>query len=207
MRGLYAIVDPERCGGRDPLVLSRAILRGGCCALQLRSKRGDDAAYLRLARPVLDACRAAGVPFFVNDRVQAAATLGADGLHLGQRDAPLSAARAVVGSMPIGLSTHDPVQAAAAVEAGADLVGFGPIYPTRSKRDPDPTVGPALAGALAAELTVPLVAIGGITVDNVPSLIAAGVRVAAVIASLADARDPERVAAQLHGALLGREPR
>src|SRR5438067_322394 len=96
-RGLYAIVDPAFCRGRDPRVVAAAILQGGCTALQLRVKQVAEVALEPLARDLRAMCRAAGVAFVVNDDPALALRVGADGVHLGQDDLPLEAARAIVG--------------------------------------------------------------------------------------------------------------
>jgi thiamine-phosphate pyrophosphorylase len=96
MRGLYAIIDPAACV-QDPLAVTEAVLRGGCAAVQLRAKRLEDAAFLALGQAIVRACRAVGVPFFVNDRVSLVRALGADGVHVGQTDAPLEQVRAALG--------------------------------------------------------------------------------------------------------------
>jgi len=202
-RGLYAIVDPDHCGGRDALEVADAILRGGCAVLQLRSKTLSDARFETLGAALLSRCRAAGVPFVVNDRPRLAARLGADGLHLGQDDMELSLARSLVGAMAVGLSTHDLSQARAAVRAGANLIGFGPIYATQSKENPDPVVGPDGLRAVVQELgqALPVVAIGGVSAARMPELRQAGVPLAAAIGAVCGAADPERAAAALHRAL------
>src|SRR5688500_10025971 len=125
VRGLYAIVDPDRCAGRDPERIALAILDGGCAALQLRGKNLPDAGFLALARRLRARCRAANVPFFVNDRADVALLVSADGLHLGQDDLPVAEARRLLPGARIGVSTHDLAQARRAVEHGADLIGFG----------------------------------------------------------------------------------
>lgn len=202
MRGLYAIIDPALCGDHEPLALARRVLEGGCCALQLRDKCASDADYITWARPMLAACRAAGVPFVVNDRVAVAAELRPDGLHLGQDDAPIAEGRQLAPGIAIGVSTHSLSQVRAAVASGADLIGFGPVFGTTSKQDPDATVGPALLAQACAEASIPVIAIGGITPDNLPSVIAAGAQSAALIGALARADDPTATAHQMHQALL-----
>lgn len=199
--GLYAIVDPA--SARDPERLASAILRGGCSVLQLRAKTsGGDRATLALARRIAAACREAGVPFVVNDRVDLAILSGADGVHLGQDDLPIAEARRL-GSLWIGRSTHDEAQADAAVAEGADIVAFGPIFETSSKERPDPVVGLARLEAVCARIALPVVAIGGITRERAPAIAAAGARWGAVIGALANAGDPESAARDLHRALGG----
>lgn len=203
VRGLYAIVDPERCGGRDPVEVAEAILRGGCALLQVRAKRLADRDRLALMRAVRARARARGVPFVVNDRPDLAVLVAADGLHLGQDDLPIAEARRIVGSMTIGRSTHDLAQVRAAIAEGADLIGFGPVFATTSKESPDPVVGVAgLADAVRAS-PVPVVAIGGITEASAAGVLEAGATLAAVISAIGEARDPEGAARALHRALGG----
>lgn len=202
--GLYAIVDPACCAGRDPVEVARAILRGGCAVLQLRVKeRTTDRALLELGGRLRDVCTQAGVPFVVNDRADLVVALEADGLHLGQEDLPVAAARRVVGDRPIGLSTHDADQAARAIEQGADLIGFGPVFPTRTKVDPDPLVGLEGLTRICREAPVPVVAIGGIDAGRAAEAARAGARMVAAISALCGAPDPERAAAEMHRAAGG----
>jgi thiamine-phosphate pyrophosphorylase len=204
VRGLYAIVDPEHCAGRDARVVAEAILRGGCAALQLRAKRLDDAAFLALAAELAALCRVHAVPFVVNDRVALARELRADGVHVGQGDLPIEQARALVGShVMISVSTHDAAQAAEAERRGADGIGFGPVFTTRTKEQPDPVVGTDNLARVCALARVPVIAIGGITLDTAPSVVAAGARVAAAIGAICGAADPEHAARALHAALWG----
>ena len=141
-----------------------------------------------------DACRAAGAPFCVNDRLDVALAVGADVVHLGQDDLPLEDARrvrALAGAVKliIGFSTHNLAQAQAAVAGGADYIGFGPCFPTLSKTNPDPVVGLEALAAVCASATVPVVAIGGIELDSVPTVARAGAAAAAVISAVDRAAD------------------
>ena len=202
MKGLYVILDPEHCAGRDALWVAEQALRGGCAALQLRAKQMPDAARLRLARALKQRCSDAGVPFWVNDRLDIALLCDADGLHLGQDDVPLSDARKLWGDRPLGLSTHTLPQASTAQMAGADVIGFGPIFATRSKLAADPAVGlPGLREA-CTRVSRPVVAIGGITLEHAADIRRAGASCAAVIGAVCGAPDPARAAAELHRALL-----
>lgn len=203
MRGLYAIVDPEHCAGRDPRWVAAQILKGGCVALQLRAKHIPDGEHLALARALLAQCRAAHVPFWMNDRPDLALLTEADGLHLGQDDLPPHEARKLWGTRPLGLSTHSLAQARAAVSAGVDLIGFGPVFQTRSKHNPDPEVGLAGAREVCAAIALPVVAIGGIQLANIAALKRAGVQCCAVISALCAANDPAQAARDLSAALAG----
>jgi thiamine-phosphate pyrophosphorylase len=201
-RGLYAIVDPERCRGRDPLAVAEQILRGGCAVLQLRAKQLAGAELEALARGLGALCLARGVPLVVNDRPEVAVRAGADGVHLGQRDLPIEEARALCGEhMAIGVSTHDLSQARDAERRGADLIGFGRVFATASKLDPDPVVGVHGLRDACAAVKIPVVAIGGLTLENAAEVARAGAAMGAAIAALCGADDPCEAARRLHAAL------
>jgi thiamine-phosphate pyrophosphorylase len=189
-RGLYAIVDPAHCGARSPIEVASGILEGGCAALQLRSKSMPDRPLLALAERLRGLARDAGVPFVLNDRPDIAKLVEADGLHLGQDDLSVAAARAIVGpEMAIGLSTHDLDQVGRAADEGADYLGFGPVYPTTSKANPDPVVAVAGLKAAVEHARIPVVAIGGITASRVSEVAATGARYWAAISALCAATD------------------
>lgn len=201
MRGLYAIIDPDACL-TAPLAVAEAALRGGCAAVQLRAKRMTDVEYVALGSEIVRACRTAGVPFFVNDRVQLVAALGASGVHVGQTDAPVEAVRAVVGpAVRVGVSTHSLAQALEAERRGADVIGFGPVFGTTSKLDPDPVVGLDGLREVCARVRIPVIAIGGITLANAVEVAAAGAPLAAVISAVCRAPEPEKAARALHETL------
>jgi thiamine-phosphate pyrophosphorylase len=202
MRGLYVIIDPEHCLGRDPLWVAQRALAGGCAALQLRAKHMHDKARLPLARALADAAHAHGVTFWLNDRADLALLVGADGLHLGQEDLPVAEARKLVGKMLIGRSTHSLAQAQAAASEGADVLGFGPIFGTRSKPNPDPVVGLSGLSEVTAAVARPVVAIGGLELAHAQAVKRSGASYAAVISAVCGAQDPEKAARELHAALL-----
>jgi thiamine-phosphate pyrophosphorylase len=199
MRGFYAILDatPELCGDGAALdARARKLLAAKPCCLQLRAKGATARALEAAGRRLLASCRAAGIPFCVNDRLDVALAIGADVVHLGQDDLPLADAqrvRAAAGrpEMLIGFSTHNPAQAAAAAAAGADYIGFGPVFGTRSKANPDPTVGLDALAEVCRAVAVPVVAIGGITLEAVPAVARAGAAAAALIAAIDAAPDPQ----------------
>jgi len=198
MRGYYAIVDvtPELLGDGDQLVArARRLLAAQPCCLQLRAKGAGGRALATAARPLLALCRDAGVPFCVNDRLDVALAVGADVVHLGQDDLPLADAlrvRAAAGmpGLVIGISTHNLAQARAAAAGGADYIGYGPIFATGSKLNPDPTVGVAALAEVCRAVDVPVVAIGGIGLAAVAAVAAAGAAAAALIAAVDAAPDP-----------------
>tara|TARA_B100001750_G_scaffold243855_1_gene259984 strand:- start:314 stop:955 length:642 start_codon:yes stop_codon:yes gene_type:complete len=197
-RGHYAIVDPDHAP-HGVLETADAVLAGGCAVLQLRFKGSDDREHLALARALTARARAAGCPFVLNDRLDLALLAEADGLHLGQDDLPVSEARRLFAG-PIGLSTHDRSQAERAGSEGADLIGFGPVFPTVSKERPDPVVGLEELRAVCAAVDLPVVAIGGITIERAAHAYAAGAALVAAIGAVSRAEDPRAAAAAFHAA-------
>jgi thiamine-phosphate diphosphorylase len=204
LHGFYAICDlpatADAAGARD---LAGRLLRGGARALQLRMKRGPAGTVLECARAVLPLCRAAGVPFIVNDRLDVALGAGADGVHLGQADLPLGAARRLAPGLLVGVSTHDLEQLRVAAAGGADYLGFGPVFATATKQNPDPLVGLDGLRAACAAVRVPVVAIGGITAATAGAVIAAGAAAVAVIGAVVGAADVERAAREVVAAVEG----
>jgi thiamine-phosphate diphosphorylase len=169
--------------------------------LQVRLKpRGSAASadasdIVRVARRARQLCTERGALLVVNDRVDIALAVGADGVHLGQTDLPLAAARAMAPQLIIGVSTHDPAQVRAARDGGADYLGFGPVFATATKANPDALQGLAgLRSAVVEAWPVPVVAIGGITTTDAAAVYAAGAAAVCAIGAVNDARDPERVA-------------
>ena len=195
--GYYAILDLapgfELAAAR---VRARALLAAAPCMLQVRAKGSRPAHVLEAARALLPETRAAGVPLCVNDRVDVALLAGADAVHVGQDDLPLAEVRKVAGArLVVGVSTHDAEQVAAAIAGGADYIGYGPVFATGSKQNPDPVVGPSgLRAAVVLAREVPVVAIGGITLDTIAAVAATGAAAAAVIAAVNGAPDPTAAA-------------
>lgn len=197
MRGLYAIVDTDALSprGLDPVAFAEAILGERPAALQLRAKRCGAARTLELLRAIAPLARRAGVPLFANDRPDLAVLAACDGVHVGQDDLPPAAARTLgerAGApLRVGLSTHTRAQleAALAEPPGAlDYIAIGPIFSTSSKERPDPTLGLDELSALSALAArarpdLPLVAIGGITLESARA-VGARCACAAVIAAL-----------------------
>ena len=170
---------------------------GGVTFFQYRNKNGTRREIyetaLRLARVV----RTSGALFILNDHADIAAAVGADGVHLGQDDLPIAAARGILGPKAlVGISTHSLEQARAAQAAGADYIGFGPVYPTRTK-DAGAVQGLENLAAVAAAVSIPVIAIGGITRDTIGDVMRAGAGGAAVIGALCAAGDIPSAAAEL----------
>ena len=171
--------------------------------MQLRDKSRSDRARLALAIELRALCARHDVPFVVNDRVDIAVLVSADGVHLGQDDLPLARARELcarlgVSELEIGVSTHDPKQARAAARGGADLIGFGPVFETASKESPDPVVGVDGLAAICAELDIAVAAIGGIDAARARDVGKTGARWGAAIGAVCGADDPEAAARALH---------
>jgi len=189
LRGLYA-VTPEMPDTAELAARVRAVLAGGACLLQYRSKNADAALRRRQAGALLQLCREHDVPLIINDDAGLAAELGADGVHVGRDDADLGAARRLLGGARIlGASCYNDLdRAIAAVARGANYVAFGAAFPSPTK--PGAVRAPlSLYAAARSRLELPIAAIGGITVDNAPQLIAAGVDLLAVISDLFEATD------------------
>ncbi len=195
LRGLYALV-----GGADPLAEAAEALAGGAEVLQLRVKDRPAGELLELARGLV-ALAGGRALVLVNDRADLAALAGADGVHVGEEDLPVAAARAVVGpDLLVGRSTRTLGDGLEALAAGADHVGFGPVFATSSKRILEPPRGLALLAEVARALPAPVVAIGGIGLDTIGPVAAAGAAAAAVIGALFDHPSPRRQAAALAAA-------
>jgi thiamine-phosphate pyrophosphorylase len=197
VQGYYAILDVKGASVNGPEVLARArrLLAARPCCLQLRAKQLPTGTFCRLAHDIRPLCAEAQIPYCINDRLDVALAVGADVIHLGQSDLPLADAirvrkQTAAVKLSIAISTHDLGEALAAVEQGADHIGFGPIFPTQSKADADPAVGLDALAAVAARVSVPIVAIGGIDLDNVARVAKAGASAAAVIAAVDNAADP-----------------
>ena len=193
VRGFYGVVslDGAVVEAGAAMALAEQLLAAGASILQLRLKHASAATLYEVARQMRVPARRAGVPFVVNDRLDIALAVGADAVHLGQDDLPLAAARALAGTrLAIGLSTHSPAQAEAGARAGADYLGFGPVYETRTKANPDPVQGVALlAEAVRRAAPVPVVAIGGIGLAQVAEVAATGAAAACVISAVNSAAD------------------
>ncbi len=196
---LYPIIDTLGDPRRSHLELAEAALRAGARFLQLRVKGRATRDFAELARAVQQRASARGALLIVNDRTDIALLVGAAGVHLGQDDLPLEDARRLLGPEKIlGWSTHNLEQVRAAERSGlADYIGFGPIFETPSKENPDPPQGlPGLMQARAAS-RLPIAAIGGITAETAPAVLRAGADAVAVIGAICRAPDPEGTTAAL----------
>jgi thiamine-phosphate pyrophosphorylase len=200
---LYALIDPERCGGHDPVELARAIAQGGATLLQLRDKRSETRAMVERARAIGATRASLGVPLLINDRVDVALAAGAEGVHLGQTDMAVEDARRLLGrEAVIGLSVKTNEQAEAVPIDLIDYVGIGGVFATTSKDNPDPPIGTEGLRRIAQTLRrrasgLPLCAIAGIDAGNAAATIAAGADGIAVISALSLASNPQAAARRL----------
>ena len=197
-RGLYLILDPEVAGARSLTELTKTALAAGVRAFQLRVKTPATRTFYELAATLCPLVQKGGGTFLVNDRCDIASAVGADGVHLGQEDLPLADARAILGpGKLIGISTHNLNQAREAEGGGADYIGFGPIFPTTTKENPDPVVGVAGLREVRAKVRIPIVAIGGINAGNIAEVVTAGADCAAVVSAVLAAPDPQAAITEL----------
>ncbi|MDQ3692017.1 MAG: thiamine phosphate synthase [Chloroflexota bacterium] len=195
------MADPER-GERDLLGDVIAAIAGGVTMVQVRAKHLDRDAFRALAAPLREACQVRGVPFIVNDRLDLALEIGADGVHLGEHDTPVDEARRLSGpNLIIGASPRDESQAELARLLGADYVGLGPVYVTGSKDDAGTPIGLAGLAARIHAAKLPAVGIGGITVERATEVVLAGADGVAVISAIQRAPDPAVAAAALAAAV------
>lgn len=191
---LNLIIGGNLCAGQDYAELTRMAVMNGARLIQLREKDWDTRRLVDTATEMARICRRYGALFVVNDRVDVAAASGADGVHIGQEDLNPTMARALLGPEKIiGVSAGSITEALAAVADGADYLGVGPVYPTISKECKHDAGGPGLIASIKASVSVPVIAIGGITPDNTRPLIKAGAAGVAVISSILGAADPVRV--------------
>jgi thiamine-phosphate pyrophosphorylase len=194
---LYAFVDTAFLRGRAPEAMAQQLCDGGADLIQLRAKNSPLEEVRRMAEAILPVTRQAGIGLVINDYPAVAQTAGAELLHLGQEDFFASGythVRQIAGgnaTLKIGLSTHSPAQARRALDAGADYLGIGPVYATGTKPTAKPVTLEYVCWA-AAQVTVPWFAIGGINLDNLDQVLAAGARRICVVSAILNAPDLER---------------
>ena len=195
---VYVITTTLPHLGRDHFAIAEAAARGGATVLQFRDKTMPDAEFASTASRILSIARKNGVPLLVNDRVEIAAAIGADGVHVGRADAAVRDIRRLLPpGMIVGASATCYDEAIAASDAGADYLGVGPIFSTASKANAAPPLGLGELARICGDVKLPVVAIGGIHAGNLKSIVEAGAAGAAVIAAVAEAADPTAATAEL----------
>ncbi|MEC4586084.1 thiamine phosphate synthase [Bacillus safensis] len=186
---------------RQPLNVVKEAIQGGITMFQFREKgekalQGDE--KKQLARQIQALCQEANVPFIVNDDVQLAIDLDADGVHVGQEDTNAKDVRERIGNKILGVSTHNLDEVKQAMKDGADYVGMGPVYPTETKKDTRSVQGVSLITEVRRHgLQIPIVGIGGITYDNAAPVIQAGADGISIISAISQSADPKKAAEEL----------
>lgn len=180
---LYPITDRVLGGARPHGDLVGLLISGGACWIQIREKQLADEELIVQVEEALHVAEPAGVKILINDRVEVALKTRADGIHLGQSDFPVEEARSLLPRAIIGFSTHNLAQATAANSLPADYISIGPIFPTRTKTENQP-VGIDMLQRVRREISKPLVAVGGITLENVLQVWNAGADSVAVVSDI-----------------------
>jgi thiamine-phosphate pyrophosphorylase len=195
---LYLVTDRDLSRGRATLEIVRAAVTGGVSCVQLREKNCSTAEFIREALEIRDFLRSRGIPLIINDRLDVALAVAADGVHLGQTDMPYQMARDIAGAdFLIGISAESLEDAIEAAGQGADYLGVSPIYETPTKTDTAPALGLSGLRAIRKAVDIPLVGIGGLKRDNAASVIAGGADGVAVVSAIVSADDPQSAARQL----------
>ena len=197
MLKVYFIMGSTNCF-KDPREVLAESIDGGITMFQFREK-GDGALTgvekFNLAKDLQSLCRKKQIPFIVNDDIELALALDADGVHIGQEDEPASVVREKIGNKILGVSVHSMEEALAALKDGADYFGIGPVFPTKTKKDAKPSRGTTLIEELRRKgYSTPIVGIGGITTENASTVMAAGANGISVISAISHASSPYEAA-------------
>ncbi len=190
--GLYGITAEKFSAGRTNIQVAEQMIKGGIKVIQYREKRPYKSynTILQECKQIRALTRAAGVTFIVNDYVDVALLVDADGVHVGQDDLPVGEVKKLLGKEKIvGLSTHSPKQAEDAVLAGADYIGVGPIFSTKTKDDVCDPVGLAYLDWVVANISLPFVAIGGIKLHNIDQIVQRGAKNICLVTEVIGATD------------------
>ncbi len=199
---LYLVVGPDDTLGRPVQEVVMAAVEGGVTLVQLRWKQHPTRELVSVGRELLGELRSAGVPLIVNDRVDAAMAIGADGVHVGQEDMRVEEVRRLVGDdMLVGLSITGMQDVAGLDRTLVDYAGVGPVFAPQSKADAAPPLGLHGTSEVVSALSLPSVAIGGITLANATQVMRTGVSGLSVVSAISGAADPRKAAAELRGAI------
>jgi thiamine-phosphate pyrophosphorylase len=199
---LYLVTDRRLAGNRPLETIVAAAVRGGVTCVQLREKDCTSREFIARALALKKQLISAQIPLIINDRVDIAQAVGADGVHLGQTDMPLQMAKAILkDAMLIGISAESFKDAIEAEKGGADYISVSPIYPTPTKTDTAAPLGLAGVRDIRRAVTVPLIGIGGLDAQNAADVIKAGADGVAVVSAIVGADDPERAAFKLRSVI------
>ena len=198
------LVTDRGLARRSPtLDIVEAAVCGGVTCVQLREKTGSTREFIEQALAIRDFLRSRDIPLIINDRLDVALAVDADGVHLGQNDMPLAIARSIVkDAMSIGISTNSLEDAVTAEKGGADYLGVGPIYPTATKSDTAPVLGLDGLEKIRKNIKIPLVTIGGLNRRNAAQVIRNGADGIAVVSAIGSAQDPEKASRSLMNTIL-----
>jgi thiamine-phosphate pyrophosphorylase len=186
---IYPVTCQRLSNGRSDLEVLDGLIEGGARIVQLREKQLCERDFFRLAEIFRERTNAAGMLLIINDRVDVAVAVGADGVHLGQEDFPVPAARKIAPSLLIGASTHGLDEALRAQDEGADYVNIGPIFPTGTKEGVERFLGPGQIAKIAPRLRIPFTVMGGIKESNVTEVLKMGATKIAVVTAITQAPD------------------
>ena len=191
---LYLVLDPDLCGGAEGMVrTARLAAENGATVVQLRAPNWKKRQWLATARELKSVLKPFGVPLIINDHIDIALAVDADGVHVGQDDMPVADVRRLIGPDKwLGLSVTNAAQMAEVPYELVDYLGIGPVYPTGTKSDAAPVVGVSAFAELVAESRLPVVGIGGIQVGNCLPLVQAGAKGVAVVSAICGQEDPVR---------------
>jgi thiamine-phosphate pyrophosphorylase len=200
---LHVLTDHDWSRGRDMVTVVRAALAGGATVIQLRDKTASTRRLVEAGQALRQLTSQYGALLIVNDRIDVALAVDADGAHVGQDDMPGEIARRLLGANRIlGMSAGTMEEAQASIAAGADYLGVGPIFATRTKADAGAPIGTQLLRDLSVHTEIPLVAIGGVTADNASTVIQAGATGVAVITAVVNAEDIEAATKRIVNAMI-----
>ena len=186
---VYPVTCERLSQGRSNLEVLKGVIQGGSKIIQLREKHYSKRDFYNLALKFREITSRAGVLLIINDHVDIALAVDADGVHLGQEDLPVQVARMLAPELLIGASTHSLEQALQAEEEGADYINIGPIFPTRTKEGVESVLGPEAIATISSQIKVPFTVMGGIREDNMKEVLAKGARRVAMVSAITKAVD------------------
>ena len=195
--GIYLVTSQTMSMGRSTVEIVRAALAGGVRLIQLREKELSTTAFMDLACKIRAMTKKAGALLLINDRLDVALAVNADGVHLGQDDFSVKEARKLAPDLIIGASSHSPKQAAKAQKDGASYVNIGPIFPTKTKKWTGEFLGIDGLKKISSKISIPFTVMGGIKKEHIPQLVSAGARTIAVVTAITAAKNPEKAAREL----------
>ncbi len=204
---LYLVTDRALSLGRSSVDVVSAAIKGGVSCVQLREKNCSTRKFIAEALALKAVLKRHGIPLLINDRVDVALAVGADGVHLGQSDMRITDARRILEPyMVVGISAESVADAVQAEKEGADYIGISPVFATGTKTDTAPPLGLEGVRLIRAEVDIPLVGIGGINAGNGADVILHGADGIAVVSAIVSAKNPETAARELHRATFNRNP-